>query len=67
MVAYPSPVVRNTLETSNPSSKIYGRAKELCEGLSVDGIASKKGVDFILGTLFKRDPLSVVSVVFQEF
>ena len=47
-------------------SNLYGRARDLCEGIDFDKINSKDGVDMILTAIYKRDPLSVVSLVFQE-
>lgn len=45
---------------------MYGRARDLGEGIEFSGIASEEGVEIILGAVYKRDPLSVVSLVFQE-
>ena len=47
-------------------SNLYGRAKDLCEGIDPTKIASVDGVNLILSAIYKRDPLSVVSLVFQE-
>lgn len=47
-------------------SKIYIVATELCEGIVFEKIASEKGLDLILAQVYKRDPLSVVSLVFYE-
>lgn len=47
-------------------SHLYGRAKDLCDSLDDDVIASEDGVQLIVNTVYKKDPLSIVSCVYTE-
>ena len=47
-------------------SHLYGRAKDLCDCLEDDEIASDKGAQLIVNTVYKKDPLSVVTCVYTE-
>lgn len=47
--------------------QLYGRAKDLHKAIPVSKIRPLEGAHIIVETLFKQDPLSVVSDVFQDF
>ena len=49
------------------SSQLYGRAKDLCIGLSSDQLSADNGVDMILAKIHQRDPITVVSEVYRDF
>lgn len=44
----------------------YGRARDLCEDIEDDVLASSDGAELIGSQLFRRDPLSVVSFVYHD-
>eukprot|EP00171_Calliarthron_tuberculosum_P017605 IDg17605t1 len=48
-------------------SQLYGRARDLCKKISAETIQSENGADSIVKAVYKRDPLSVVSEVYQDF
>lgn len=47
-------------------SHLYGRAKDLCEGIEDAVIASDDGTSLILKSNYKIDPLCLVSLVYTE-
>lgn len=47
-------------------SHLYGRAKNLCYSIDDDIIASEESVQLIVNTVYKKDPLSVVTCVYTE-
>ena len=49
------------------SSQLYGRAKDLCIGLSSDQLSTNNGVDLIISKIHQRDPITVVSDVYRDF
>lgn len=48
-------------------SQLFGRAKDLCAGITAEQLQSENGVDLIVQKVFKRDALSVVSETFKDF
>ena len=48
-------------------SQLYGRARDLCKAIPDEMIRSDDGADAIVEALYRRDPLAVVSDVFQDF
>lgn len=44
-------------------ANLYGRAKDLCDGLDDVKVASEDGVALVVSTTYKKDPLSVVPSV----
>ena len=48
-------------------SNLFGRAKDLCKKIPDQEIQSDTGVDAIVKAIYKRDPLSAVSTVYQDF
>lgn len=48
-------------------SQLYGRARDLCKAIPDSTIRSDQGAEAIVQALYKRDPLAVVSDVFQDF
>jgi len=48
-------------------SSLYGRAKEICRKVPDEVIRSAEGKDAIVNALHKRDALSTVSAVYQDF
>jgi len=48
-------------------SQLFGRALDLCKGIPDDDIASENGAQLIIDAIYKRDALSVVSEVYQDF
>ena len=48
-------------------SQLYGRAKEICKKVSDSEIQSAGGARAILNAVYKRDALSTVSDVYQDF
>lgn len=49
-------------------SNLYGSAKELCDKIEdvVLNPDAAKSTELIISTMYKRDPLSVVTVVYEE-
>ena len=48
-------------------SQLYGRAKEICKKVPDSVIQSVEGVQAIVNAVYKRDALSTVSDVYQDF
>ncbi len=48
-------------------SQLYGRARDLCRMIPTDVIQSPEGANAIVNAVFKRDPLAIVSEVYQDF
>ena len=48
-------------------SHLYGRAKDLCKKIPDEMIQSAGGLQEIVNTIHKRDPLSAVGSVYQDF
>lgn len=48
-------------------SRLYGRAKELCKNVPDFLIQSTSGAEAIVKAIYKRDALSTVSDVYQDF
>lgn len=48
-------------------SQLFGRARDLCKKIPDDTIQSSSGAEAIVKAVHKRDPLSAVSDVFQDF
>ena len=48
-------------------AQLFGRAKDLCMGLTAEQLASSDGVKLIVSTIYQRDPISVVSEVYKDF
>ena len=48
-------------------AQLFDRAIDLCRGISDDVIASETAVDEICKALHKRDAISVVSCLFEDF
>lgn len=48
-------------------SNLYGPAKEICRKVAGEVIRSDMGTDAIANSLHKRDALSTVSSVYQDF
>eukprot|EP00178_Gracilaria_changii_P001339 TRINITY_DN1187_c0_g1_i12.p1 TRINITY_DN1187_c0_g1~~TRINITY_DN1187_c0_g1_i12.p1 ORF type:complete len:348 (-),score=40.05 TRINITY_DN1187_c0_g1_i12:1053-2096(-) len=48
-------------------SQLYGRARDLCKSIPQDIIESKDGVQAIVGAVYKRDALAVISDVYHDF
>lgn len=48
-------------------SQLFGRAKDLCSGISNTDLNTENGVDLIVNSIHKRDSLSVVSEAYRTF
>lgn len=48
-------------------AQLFDRAKDLCQSISDDVLASLKGFDLIIDYFHKRNNLSIVSFVFADF
>lgn len=48
-------------------SNLFGRSKDLCKKVPDSVIQSATGVAAIVRALYKRNPLSTVSLVYQDF
>lgn len=48
-------------------SQLYGRAKDLCSGISSQQLKGNGAVDLLLGTVYQRDALTVVSEAYRAF
>ena len=48
-------------------SNLFGRAKEICRKIPDDIVRSFEGQEAIIKALFKRDALSTVSSIYQDF
>ncbi len=44
-------------------SQLFGRALDMCKGISEELLMSPKGTDEVVNTIFRRDPLAVVKEV----
>ncbi len=47
-------------------SQLFGRALDMCKGISEELLMSPKGTDEVVNTIFRRDPLAVVKEVYQD-
>lgn len=69
----------NTLPNSNSNkiptalqaiclkSQLYGRAKDLCSGISDGQLTAEDAVNHIVGKIYQKDALSVVSEAYRAF
>ena len=48
-------------------SQLYGRAKDLCSGISEVQLTGDHAVDLIVGKIYQKDALSVVSEAYRAF
>ena len=48
-------------------SQLYGRARDLCKSIPDETIQSEDGSEAIVNKIYQRDPLAVVSDVYQDF
>ncbi len=48
-------------------SQLFGRAKDLCAGITSDQLNGIEGVNRIVNAIYKRDALSVVSEAYKSF
>jgi len=48
-------------------SQLYGRARDLCKSIPDETIQSEDGSEAIVNKIHQRDPLAVVSDVYQDF
>ena len=48
-------------------SQICGRDKDLCKGISDTAIKSATGTDSVIKAVYKRDDLSIMNGVYQNF
>lgn len=48
-------------------SHLYGRAKDLCSGITDAQLVGEESVALIVGAIYKRDALSVVSEAYKTF
>lgn len=44
-------------------AQLFGRAKDLCSGITDQQLHPEQGVDLIMNAIYKRDAISVVSEV----
>ncbi len=59
--------IQTALQGIMLQSQLYGRARDLCRMLPADVIQSPEGANAIVNAVFKRDPLAIVSEVYQDF
>lgn len=48
-------------------SQLFGRAIDLCSGITAEQLSGENGVDLIVNAIYKRDGLSVISEAYKIF
>lgn len=62
-----SNMIPTALQAVCLKSQLYGRAKDLCSGISEAELVAEGAVDLLVGEIYQKDALTVVSEAYRAF